>query len=254
MVIPVMTYNPSDKMGNTASRAELVAEYVAKGDPNIVAFQELSGRVGTAPSAWATLVAKALGPNWRLLTPTTDWNENYIGYRVDRLTLKSQRPDHIIRVAGAEGKHCSIAVFTDKASGRDFVLGDTHLDPYTSVSNRAKQALSANAATKAVAVAYGEVPYILAGDFNYESLFDEMTALNRLDVGSKAKIKTDWQFSTFIGKTPTLDVGPHLDYITVDADATVEEARIIQILDATGKAYRMPLAGDHVPKFAKIRY
>ena len=81
-----------------------------------------------------------------------------------------------------------------------------------------------------------------------------MKAINRLDVGHKARIKTGWKFSTFIGKTPTLDVGPHLDYITVGADAKVETAEVVQVLNEAGTKYKMPLAGDHIPKLATITY
>lgn len=252
--VRVMTYNPSDKMGNTAARAALVAEYVRKGDPDVVAFQELTGRQGDGkPSPWAYLVAKALGTSWKLLTPTTAWNENYIAYRVDRLTAK-QLPDHVMRVAGAEGKHCSLAVLTQISSGRSFALGDTHLDPYASVAARARQCVDANRATKSVADQHGRIPYILAGDFNYEYLFPEMKNLHRWDVGHRAAIRRGWKFSTFIGKTPTLDVGPHIDYITVGEDATVVEATVVQVLDSTSKKYKMPLAGDHVPKLAVIEW
>lgn len=253
--IRAMTYNPSDKMGNTTERAKLVAEYVAKGDPDVVTFQELTGRDGPGdPSPWATRILDALGAKWRLIVPTTAFNENYIAYRVDRLSLVKQVPDHIMRVSGAAGKHCTTAVFKQIATGGRFVIGDAHLDPYTSVANRAKQCISANSYVKAVAVDEGSIPYLLCGDFNYEYLFADMKAINRLDVGHKARIKTGWKFSTFIGKTPTLDVGPHLDYITVGADAKVETAEVVQVLNQAGTKYKMPLAGDHIPKLATITY
>lgn len=188
-----------------------------------------------------------------MLTPTTAYNENYIAYRLDRWTAK-QLPDHIIRIAGGAGKHVSLAALTDRTTGRQWVLGDTHLDPYASISVRAQQCVNANRATKAQADEHGSCPYILAGDFNYQYVFNEMKAIGRLDVGHVAVSTIGWKYATFIGTNSKLDLGPHIDYITIGKDARVALAEVVQIRNAAGTRYKEPLAGDHVPKRAIIRY
>lgn len=247
----IMTYNPSDKLGNTAARAKLVVEMALGGQigvPDIIAFQELGGRKGEGiPSAWAALIDAALPENFRLFVPTTNFNENYTAINLDTTEHVKVLADHIIRVPGAAGKHCSRVITKDKVSGKTLLVGNVHIDPYTSVAKRSAQALDAWQSLKDEYDKGGIDDFVLCGDFNHDVFPPALTAKNQRDAGTLAAKRINWEFESFSGTDTGLGKRPHIDFISVHRNETVHVAELVQIRNTSGTRLKSPKAGDHQP-------
>lgn len=254
----IMTFNSSDKLGNTVTRAKAVVESVlgAKtGHPDIVCFQELTGRKGSGvPSSWAKLIDDELPNNYRLFVPTTDFNENYIAINQDTTEHVQMLADHIIQVFGATRKHCTRLITRDISSGKTLLVGNTHIDPYTSVSNRVKQMLDAYKSLKDVYDEGGIDDFVLCGDFNDPKFPSELVSLNQREIGTLAQNKINWSGESFSGTDTGLGNASHIDYIVVNRNETVHTAELVRILDASGKKLKSPKAGDHQPILGDITF
>lgn len=241
--LTIATYNVGDKFGG---KPTAIAAAIAKTGADIVGIQEGTGRKGQGkPSDLAAAIVKAL-PDYTLVTPTTDWNENYWLHR-NTVTVE-QLPDAILRVAGFTGKHCSRAIFTHKASGAKIVGGNTHLEHQKGDNfqkAREEQADIAYESCKTAMTVNNADDLFFLGDLNSTVELKAFTANNFHSAENNAVKRVNADAATFQGKASMLVKGPPIDYISVHGSETVHRYEVV--VDQTK-------ASDHIPVVADITF
>lgn len=177
MVLRPLWYNipGPDKLAKDSERALAGAALVKTGSPSVFGMNELIGpgkdSMTNTGSAFARKINAALGAAYTMIVPTTAFNENYLFYEKKTTSLVEKVPDKILaaKVAGkaVPGRHLTLAVFEDIASGRKFVFGNTHLvDGKKWGAGRAAQAAIAMTELKRVSALHDGCPILVGGDMN----------------------------------------------------------------------------------------
>jgi endonuclease/exonuclease/phosphatase family metal-dependent hydrolase len=241
----------SDKLPNEANRLMAAAKQITAANLDVLSTNELvgTGKDGsTVPSKTAALLLGYLGPDWRMLVPTTAFNENYILYRPGKVSLLKQHPDLKVyaKVDGRSipGRHLSRAMFTDLDTGRTFFFGSTHLVNNDEVG-AAAQAPLVMAGAQAIA---GTRPIIIAGDMNTDRVLTGFTRAGLQNARIHAKAVTHGDAATYVkysATKPTKDPDWIIDQLYVPDVWTVDGYTVV--LDTTtAGTFRPPRPSDHL--------
>ncbi len=164
-----------DKLKRDSERAIAGAALVKTGSPSVFGMNELIGpgkdSMTNTGSTFARKIDTALGAAYTMVVPTTAFNENYLFFEKKTTRLVEKVPDKILaaKVGGktVPGRHLTLAVFEDIASGTEFVFGNTHLvDGRQWGAGRAAQAAIAMTELKRMSALHGNCPILVGGDMN----------------------------------------------------------------------------------------
>lgn len=207
---------------------------------DVVGFQELVGRASPGrPSSWASQVLSDLGPAFRLVTPTTARNENYIAYPHDRLVLVQQHDD-VILTSSAGGRHLTSATFRDRSSGRLLWIGNTHLvSGKNNGTSRRQQADQIAAVLAAV-----DLPYIVLGDMNRSDILPQ--------IGTRSTSRMGATYTRYADTTRSSDPHHEFDHIYARQGVTFAD---YDLLGVNGSKFTTPIRpSDHVPVVATLTF
>lgn len=206
-------------------------------DCDLILTQELVGRKAKdQPSDWSKEFVKNL-PHHVALTPTTDWNENYIIGRTDRSFSLRQQSDIVLTSPGG-GKHLSRAQVL--VGGRPVLeVRDSHLLTDADAKKRGesgRKCREQQAAQIVKDVKSTTLPYVLGMDANDTKPFD----LGRLE---RVLADTDWStFTTYSATRATK--GVRIDHFEVDG--VVVNSVETRGIRADGSFTRNPKPSDHL--------
>lgn len=216
------------------------AQLLADAGVDVIGFQELVGRAGPGkPSAWASQVLAALGPAYRLVTPTTALNENYIAYLHNAWSLVQQHDD-VILTSSAGGRHLTSATFRDRSSGRLLWIGNTHL-----VAGKNNGTSRSRQAAQIADVLDGlDLPYIVLGDMNRSDLLPQL--------GARSTSRKGATYTRYADATRSSDPDHEFDHIYARQGVTFAD---YALLGVNGSTFTTPMRpSDHVPVVATLTF
>lgn len=250
-----------DKIGRSTERAARAASRIRRFDLDVVTFNELVGSElddagRRRASAFATTVRSALGSRWRMVTPTTGYNENYVMYRADRVELLAQMPDRIVPGVGTDGvvrartaRHVTTVLLKDLPSNRPFLVAGTHLVSGDRDGARTQAATVGDEVERRSA----GYPAVVAGDMNTAELLAPMTSRGLVDARRVARDRTRERWSThttYSAARPRRDAAWIIDQVYVPA--TWVARRWYTDLDLDGDRFRRPRASDHALVWTEV--
>lgn len=240
-----------DKLANEPDRFKAAAAQVNAANLAVLGTNELvgPGSDGTsAPSPDAKAFLAALGAGWKVLVPTTAWDENYIYYRPSEVTLVKQNPDKKLyaKVDGkaVPGRHLASAVFRVNATGREVLYGVTHLVNGNEPGAAAQSVLVEAELTR---LAAGR-PRILTGDMNTDKVLLALTRSGMQNARLHAKATTAGANATYVNyskATPSLDPEWIIDQVYVEDTWSVRGYTVVLGLDSDGHFIK-PRPSDHM--------
>ncbi|MDR7087524.1 murein DD-endopeptidase MepM/ murein hydrolase activator NlpD [Aeromicrobium panaciterrae] len=208
MILRPLWYNipGPDKLKRDSERAIAGAALVKTGAPSVFGMNELIGpgknSTTNTGSAFAKKIDSALGSDYSMVVPTTAFNENYLFFEKKTTRLVEKLPDKILaaRVGGkaVPGRHLTLAVFEDIASGTKFVFGNTHLvNGKQWGAGRSAQAAIAMTELERVAALHDNCPILVGGDMNRSDDLRAFINAGLVNMRKVAKTKSDsTKFST----------------------------------------------------------
>lgn len=164
-----------DKLKKDSERAIAGASLVKTGAPSVFGMNELIGpgknSMTNTGSAFAKKIDAALGPAYKMVVPTTAFNENYLFFEKATTRLVEKLPDKVLAAKvgskAVPGRHLTLAVFEDIASGTKFVFGNTHLvNGKQWGAGRSAQAAIAMTELQRVSALHDNCPILVGGDMN----------------------------------------------------------------------------------------
>lgn len=244
-----------DKLPRPVTRARKAAASIKAADLDAVTLNELVGpgkdSASNTPSSFARTVLKVLGPTWRMVTPTMTYNENYIVYRPDRLTVVQQYPDQVVpavrrssgSVVKGSARHVTPVLFKDVASNQPVLVGATHLINGNRAGART-QAFSVGASLTALSSGY---PVVVGGDMNTSDDLEGLTSQGLKDARRTASKRSNPLYATFVtysSRKPLTGLSKVIDQIYVPR--TWKVARWVTVLPVKGGRFTVPRASDHL--------
>ena len=218
--IKVMTYNirchAPDDFGKKSwfYRAHLVADTIEKAQPGIIGFQEVN--------SWQYDYLCETMPEYDSIITYRDNIPVYsegcpVFYRTDLYTLEnkgsfwlSETPDVMSKDWGAACyRICSYAILKDKATGKKFVVFNTHLDH---VSDEAR--INGINVVLDKIKEFGGIPAVLMGDLNAEETSDTYKSATEFFYDTKYQTEDTMKSCTYQGWGTQLD-RECIDYIMV---------------------------------------
>lgn len=236
-------------LGNDAARIKQAVKMLTKKGIHFITWNELGPRNPTsgAASTFAHNLDAALGTVERMVVPTLNFNENYLSYRGDSLTI-TERPQDIILLAprGSGNKHLTPVKFKHH-NGLEFVVGVTQLPVGTGAAAKADRQDMAAQAQAALAKIAGTLPYILAGDMNTsDDLSGPVKA--KMKRSRKAADKSDGAKATYTNyakDVPSTNAAVwEIDQQYFSANWYVLTYKVLRLLSTLGK-YLQPRPSDH---------
>ena len=164
-----------DKLARDSERALAGAALVKSGAPTVFGMNELIGTGNNSMTATASSFARkidaALGAAYTMIVPTTAFNENYLFFEKKSTRLVKKLPDKVLAASvggkAVPGRHLTLAVFEDIATGMRFVFGNTHLvNGKQWDAGRSAQAKMAMAELQRVSALHNDCPILVGGDMN----------------------------------------------------------------------------------------
>ncbi len=139
--------------------------------------------------------------------------------------------------------------FRDRATDREFLFWNTHLDHQVEVARQK----AAELIRQRIATLPPEIPLLLVGDFNCpagnSAAFDALTSETGLvDTWTRAKERENESLNTFHDYKPPLHDGFRIDWILARNPTAVDRAAIVD--DREGPQY----PSDHFPVTATVRF
>lgn len=254
----IVQYNlpAGDKIGNAAARIKAAVKLARKPNPHIIGWNELEPiRSRGKSSTFAHAVDAALGKKWRLVRPTRAFNENYISYRGDVLTVVHQYEDSILE-SGTGGRHITRVVFRYK-NGFTFAFGQLHLvNDGGNQGERDRQSQGGDAHTSMLAVTakHDDCPYIIQGDLNTSAELAALVKAGMKRTRKYADTSSTRNASTYtnIAKdTPSTNTSWIIDGTYVSYHFWVLTYTVLR--DLTRGKYRKPRPSDHDPIVSEIK-
>lgn len=243
------TLNFPDKTKiTTASESQRIKRALAQieeSNLDIIGLQEGVGRLGPGkPSALMTVLGRALGSDWDVVTPTLDLNENYFLRRKSSTNYR-QHPDVVLRgtLAGKaiSGRHISLTTF-ETAIG-SVTLGNTQLVN----DNRPAAEVQAGLAFEALKDAADGGKAVLLGDLNTSGPLTALTKAGMKNARLEAKAAANRNAVTYTNQTktkPSTDPDWLIDWIWTSPSITVNGYTVVQDLDSKGN-FVQPRVSDH---------
>lgn len=257
---PMLANIPDEtKMPNEAQRVPVAVAQMKSGNPDFILGQEWvgTGRDGsTTPSKLAASILKGMGTGYQLIVPKLGLNENYIILKTAAVTLVKQYPDYVIRIAGLEGKHLTMIVARDVASGRKVLIGNSQLEANDRPGAQA-QAVLVETELQRVAEAEGGLPVIFGSDANDSRDLAAFASAGYVNTRTHAEATTDTKYASYTNKDK-LKPSTNVEDWTIDqlwASPKVEVKGYTQImgLNSAG-AFILPRGSDHVVTLVSLVY
>ena len=226
----VRTWSPLD-IGKRSwfYRADLQIANIASVKPDIIGFQEVTAMhynfLTNALKGYDNVIQYRTDGKFAEACP--------VFYRSDRFTLKdkgsfwlSETPEVMSKDWGSACyRICSYAVLTDKASGKDFVVFNTHLDH---ISDEAR--INGIHVVLDKIKQFGNLPSIIMGDFNADEASDTYKAATALFDDAKYRADDTEKGATYQCWGSHLD-DENIDYFMISK--TKIKVDTYQIIDNT---------------------
>ena len=210
----VRTWSPLD-IGTKSwfYRADLQIENIASVAPDIIGFQEVTAMhykyLTNALSGYDNVIQYRTDGKFAEACP--------VFYRSDRFDLKDKGSFWLSETPEVQSKDwgsacyriCSYTVLTDKTSGRDFVVFNTHLDH---VSDEAR--INGINVVLDKIQQFGNLPSIIMGDFNADEDSETYAAATALFDDAKYRTDDTDSGATYQGWGANLD-DPNIDYFMI---------------------------------------
>ena len=252
--IKVMTYNirchAPDDLGKKSwfYRADLVVDTIEKAQPGIIGFQEVN--------SWQYDYLCESMPVYDSIITYRDNIPVYsegcpVFYRTDLYTLVnkgsfwlSETPDVMSKDWGAACyRICSYAILKDKATEKEFVVFNTHLDH---VSDEAR--INGIQVVLDKIKDFGSIPAILMGDLNAEEDSETYKSVTEFFYDSKYQTENTMTSCTYQDWGEQLDRNC-IDYIMISkGDFEVESYKVIT------DTYDGIYTSDHFPLTATLAF
>lgn len=166
--------------------------------------------------------------------PTHRYNENYAAYRPDQLDLVKVYTD-VILTSTYGGRHGTLVLFRDRASGRLFLFVVTHLVHQKEAgAARADQAAQLDKAARKIAAEHGGIPIIYAGDFNRSAPLPVL--------GTRATGAAGATYTTYNKPTRSTSPDDQLDHLYGHGVTFTDHA----LHGLKGNTFTQPRAADHL--------
>lgn len=233
----------SAKLPQGPRRAKAAAKQINKSKLDAFGVQELDRAPNGTGHTYAKQLLQELGKGWKLLYPTTAFNENYWFVR-DELSTGGSDADLILR-SNAGGRHTTRATITK--GGRQFRLFNTHL--VSGASNGKARETQAKEIAKHVSDST-----IIVGDLNQKTIPEPLAATHTTarDVAKKSTTR-DWgTFLKWGGTRASKAATAFLDHVLPPKTATVNGYTIVG-LDKNGNLTEPPI-GDHFLVITSITF
>ncbi|MBQ9517108.1 MAG: endonuclease/exonuclease/phosphatase family protein [Eubacterium sp.] len=230
MSVNVRTYSPTD-MGKKSwfYRADLIVKNIASVQPDIIGFQEVTrmhyGYLTNALKGYENVLQYRDNSRMSEGCP--------VFYNTNRFDLKdkgsfwlSETPEKMSKDWGsAYYRICSYVILTDKASNKDLVVFNTHLD---NVSDEAR--INGINVVLDKIKQFGGLPSIIMGDFNADESSSTYKAATDIFLDAKYQTENTQTGATYQGFGKQLE-RENIDYFMISKTGIkVNEYRII---DAT---------------------
>ncbi|MCA0294424.1 MAG: fibronectin type III domain-containing protein [Actinobacteria bacterium] len=263
--LTVLTYNVN-KVSNTShpweDRRDAVAANILAQAPDVVGLQEASplsvtGASGVVMTQYDDLLQR-LGDNYKLATREGS-SGTKLAYNTSRLSVVDADAT-ALTTYGTAMRYAVWAIFSDKRTGREFFVLNTHLEPGSDTVAEYNQARVTQAAEVLQLVTDHSrgLPVVLAGDFNSARTADPQnepylafTGSGLVDptdntaaswtVGRKATARAviDGEYNSYNGyetsaRRTSFALGTYIDYVLTDPRITVAQFRTVVTLDRDG--------------------
>lgn len=210
----VRTWSPLD-IGTKSwfYRADLQIENISSVSPDIIGFQEVTAMhykfLTNALKGYDNVIQYRTDSKFAEACP--------VFYRSDRFDLKDKGSFWLSETPEVQSKDwgsacyriCSYAVLTDKSSGKDFVVFNTHLDH---ISDEAR--INGINVVLDKIQQFGSLPSIIMGDFNADEESETYAATTALFDDAKYQTENTDSGATYQGWGANLD-DPNIDYFMI---------------------------------------
>lgn len=233
----------SAKLPNGKSRSKSAAKRVNSSNLAVLAVQELDRGSNAKKHDYAEMFLKDLGKDWKMVKPTTAWNENYIFYRPSVITFKYQSGDIIIP-SSKGGRHATRAEF--EKNGKNIRIMSTHFVS-GSANGKAREEQGKHLA------GFMNSNTIVMGDLNQKDFPAAMEKTHKTARDQKTDSTTNkWGSYRKWGQTTASKAATaFLDHIGVPDKALVKGFNQVGINGVTG-ALDSPRDSDHLLQIASI--
>jgi endonuclease/exonuclease/phosphatase family metal-dependent hydrolase len=233
----------SAKLPNGSQRVHLAAKQINDSDLAVVAVQELDRGKTARDHKYAEDLLGALGKGWKVVKPTTSYNENYIFYRPAVINFKSQQSD-IILPSSKGGRHATRAEFSK--GGTEIRIFSTHFVS-GKTAGRAREEQGKQLSS------YLNANSIVMGDLNQKN-FPAALERTHKTVRDQNVDSTTKKWGTYVKwgkKSASKSSGAFLDHIGVPDKALVRGYNLVGVDGATG-VLTQPRVSDHFLVIASI--
>ncbi len=249
--VKVMSYNIKCKllwdMGEQTwySRAHLIVEGIKEAAPGVIGFQEMTPEqydylcdILTGYGAIVEYRDDGIFPEGCALF----YNEKQFELVKSECFWLSETPDVMSKSWGAEfNRICSCVLLKEKASGKEFMVFNTHLDSKSEESRIKGIQVVLDKIAK-----YGDVPAILMGDLNAEEDSETYKSAMESFLDSKYETENTMTSCTYQGWGEKLD-RDCIDYILISKTGfTVNSYKVIR------DTFEGRYASDHFPLMAEL--
>lgn len=231
------------KIPGGKARVKEAAKRIKASNLHLIAVQEMDRAPRGTGHQYANWLLNALGSEWRMVKPTTNFNENYIFYKSGKSTFVRQLPDLILR-SNAGGRHSTRAVF--KIGGKEFTFHSTHLVSGSKNGHAREEQGEQLAATLSKS-------HIVMGDLNQKAVPRALAKTHKSARTSalSAQGETWGTYSKWTNKKASKADSAFLDHILVPKQAVVRGYSLLGLDIRTGLLHQ-PRLSDHMLVIAAI--
>ena len=231
------------KLPDGKVRAREAAKRIKAANLHVLATQELDRAPQGAGHKYAGWLLEALGSEWRMVAPTTKWNENYLFYRSGHATLVNHLPD-LILASDAGYRHSTRAVF--KIGGKEFTIHSTHL--VSGKGNDKAREKQGDQLSRVVSKTH-----IVMGDLNQKAVPVALTKTHKTARTSALSASGEgWgTYSKWTNTKASKADSAFLDHILVPKQAVVRGYSLLGLDIRTGLLHQ-PRLSDHMLVIAAI--
>ena len=239
---------------------------IRSGDPDVIAFQEGGGWVGPAEDKTRQVddLQRRLGGDYRLVRTETPPTEpgyfrtgSYVMVKTSTVAAVGSGDHWMI---GGSSRVGAYAELKSVQSGAHFLFVATHLTPGTTAgAQRASELTTLLADARAEASARGDLPLVIAGDFNShpttEEPDDSVTVVSRAALltdaitGAQALANETYNSSNRYLRTPPA-TSDSVDHVFAAPGVAVSSFRVV--LRLVGGEFSGVIPSDHNPVLAGV--